>query len=365
MATPGPDTPPLSDRQHQRFAAAIALLLALGCAWGAVRLAGVLSSRTLPWRELGTQATMNQVLGTWPGQSAWARWSAGLRYRALGDLGPQVSQGCPGWLFYNDGLRPQAGDNAAYARRIALMQHWASLLKAQGVQLLVAVVPDKSRIAAAQLCGETRSARMQARWDDWQMRLRAVGVPSVDLRPALSALPQAYYRTDVHMNPAGAEAAAASIAHSALPLLGGPGPQRFSDELGAAPAPRVGDLIVLAGLDGLPEGWRPPLDQVRPEHIAPVPTGGLLDAGPPVEVLLVGDSNGSRSEFSDRLGRQLGREVWALNQDGGYFSGAMLAALAQRPRWPAGLKLVVWTFSELSLSLPLSPEEQRAAAALP
>lgn len=364
-APPAPNTAVPPDRRHAPFAFAIGLLLVAGLAWGLWRLAAADRSA---WQQAGAEAAMNRTLGALPGQGDWTRWGAGLRWRLMGDLGPQVAQGCPGWLFYRDGLRPQAGEAAAaaaYARRVALMRHWAQVLRARGVQLVVATVPDKSRIEAAHLCGLPVSATMQARLDDWQRRLAEAGVPQVDLRPALAALPQAYYRTDVHMAPAGAEAAADAIGRTALPMLGGPGTQRFDDQRGAAPEPRMGDLIVLAGLDTLPEGWRPALERFTPERIVPVASGGLLDAGPSAEVLLVGDSNGLRSEFPGRLGRQLGREVWTLSHDGGYFSGAMLAALAQKERWPTSLKLVVWTFSELSLSLPLSADEARAAAALP
>ncbi len=368
MAAPPPASPTAPAPSHRPFALVIGLLIVAGFAWGALRLGGALRADGSDWREALTERAMNRTLGALPGQSAWTRWGAGLRWRLLGDLGPEVAQGCPGWLFYRNGLRPPAGDAAAaaaYARRIALMRHWAAVFKAQGVQLVVATVPDKSRIAADRLCGLPVNAAMRARFDDWQGRLAAAGVAHVDLRPALAALPQPYYRTDVHMAPEGAEAAADAIGRAALPLLGGKGPQRFTDERGETPEPRMGDLVVLAGLDGLPASWHPPLDSVRPERIVPVASGGLLDEGPPAEVLLAGDSNGLRSEFAGRLGRQLGREIWTLSHDGGYFSGAMLAALAKRGQWPRSLKLVVWTFSELSLSLPLSADEARAAAALP
>jgi hypothetical protein len=34
--------------------------------------------------------------------------------------------------------------------------------------------------------------------------------------------------------------------------------------------------------------------------------------------------------------------VWNQSLDGGQFSGALLAALGKRERWPASLKLVIW-----------------------
>ena len=46
--------------------------------------------------------------------------------------------------------------------------------------------------------------------------------------------------------------------------------------------------------------------------------------------------------------------------DGGQFSGAMVKAFAQAERWPASLQLVIWEFSENTLSLPLTDDEKQA-----
>ena len=99
---------------------------------------------------------------------------------------------------------------------------------------------------------------------------------------------------------------------------------------------------------------------MRPQTIAPVRGGGLLDETPPVQVLLAGSSNGLRSNFAPQLGRALGQEVWNLSMDGGQFSGAMVAALKRRASWPASLRLVIWEFSENTLSLPLTDDEKAA-----
>lgn len=349
----------------------IAVVLAVGFAWGLWRLSQIrfVAADWAPssWVDGHAGMQLNKALGVLPGQGAIDRASTALRYRVLGDLGPQVAEGCPGWLFYRDGFHPKPGHAQAFEQRLLLMRHWTERLRQAGVRTLVTVVPDKSRIEAEQLCGLPVSAPLHARFDTWQQALGAAGVPFADLRPALAALPQAFYRTDVHMAPEGAEAAAGAAAAQALPLLGGQvGSQRFTSRRGAAPEPRMGDLIVLAGLEQAPEGWRPPIEQIVPETIEVEHAGGLLDEGPAAEVLLLGDSNGLRSAFAERLGRRLGREVWNQSQDGGYFGGAMLAALARQAQgqWPKSLKLVVWQFSELSLSLPLSAEEQRALNAL-
>ena len=191
-------------------------------------------------------------------------------------------------------------------------------------------------------------------------------MPFVDLRDALLAAPAPrFFRTDVHMNAQGAQAAATRVAEAALPLLNGPGTQAFKTEPASAPQPRMGDLIVLAGLENAPSGWRPALEEVSDAKIDQVRSGGLLDEPPPVEVLLAGSSNGRRSQFAERLGMGLSREVWNMSLDGGQVSGALTMALGQRAQWPASLKLVIWEFSENALSLPLTADEQALLARIP
>lgn len=363
---PASNAVPLSG--HRRFAVVIAIALALAFLWGLVRLGELRFApaewEPATWVDGHAGRALNTALGTLPGQPVVDRVSAALRYRWLGDLGNQVREGCPGWLFYRDGLRAPAGHLQAYSQRVELMRHWVARFEKMGVRLLVVTVPDKSRIETGHLCGLHQDAPQQARWAAWQGELAAASAHFVDIRPPLLALPQAYYRTDVHMASAGAQAVAERIAQQALPWLGGLGTQQFVQQRAAHPEPRMGDLIVLAGLEHVPDGWRPGIEQAVPERIEAQRTGGLLDESAPPEVLLVADSNGLRSELSERLGRSLGREVWNLSQDGGYFSGAMLSALARQETWPRSLKLVVWVFSELSLSLPLSAQEQQAWAAI-
>ncbi len=361
-------SPPSPEAQycagHRRTSFFVAIALAVGFLWGALRLAQVRIApsewKPSTWVDGRAGRLVNTALGTLPGQASMDRWSAALRYRFLGDLGSQVREGCPGWLFYRDGLRPPPGHVGALSKRVDLMKHWAARLNSAGIRLVVATVPDKSRIEAAHLCGLHTSPFAQALWSTWEGTLAAASVPFVDLRPALTALSQAFYRTDVHMAPAGAEAAAERLAQALLPQLKGKGAQKFIERNSEQPEVRMGDLLVLADLAEVPAGWRPPLEKFPPASIEVERSGGLLDEAAPVEVLLAGDSNGLRSAFSERLGRSIGREVWNLSQDGGYFSGAMLSAFARQDAWPKSLKVVVWVFSELSLSLPLSEEEQRA-----
>lgn len=303
-----------------------------------------------------------------PDQDAIETANAAVRYRLLGDLGDQAALGCPQWMFYRDGLRPPPGvGDSVLQARLRLMRYWTGELRKQQINVLVVAVPDKSRIEAAHLCGQEASTAMQQRLDQWQDALRADGVPFVDLRPTLEghAKPM-FFRTDVHMNADGARAAAAAVAQAALPLLGNQkGTQDFSIGKPGAPEIRMGDLLVLSGLQRAPRGWRPDLERVPPQAIEPVRAGGLLDDTPPVEVLLAGSSNGRRSNFAPWLGIGLGREVWNLSMDGGQFSGALVSAFRARDTWPKSLRLVIWEFSENALSLPLTADEQAVLEHVP
>ena len=203
---------------------------------------------------------------------------------------------------------------------------------------------------------------MQARYGELGKALAERSIAFVDLRPVLEDQPDdMYFRTDVHMNAAGAQRAAQAVASNALAALGGQrGDQRFDVSAPTAAQPRMGDLIMLSGLKNAPAAWRPQIESVPSQTITPVRGGGLLDDAPPVRVLLAGSSNGLRSNFAEWLGHDLGQEVWNLSMDGGQFSGAMVKALAQADRWPASLRLVIWEFSENTLSLPLSDDEKKA-----
>ncbi|GGC03363.1 hypothetical protein GCM10007205_10700 [Oxalicibacterium flavum] len=309
--------------------------------------------------------TVSQALNSslrLPMQDSINTWNAAWRYRFLGDLGSKVRLGCPQWLFYQDGLQPAAG--SVLAERLQLMRIWISQIRQQGVQILVVAVPDKSRVESAHLCGLSVSESMRQKLDEWQAELKKDGVPFADLRPAmLQANEPLFFRTDAHMNAVGARIAAASVAEEALVLLKGRSNQLFKFEEAEPLRPRMGDLIVLAGLENAPEKWRPKLDVVSEQPISVVRGGGLLDDGPAAEVLLAGSSNGRRSYFAEHLGMALGREVWNISMDGGQFSGALQEALKQKSSWPSTLKLVIWEFSELALSLPLTEAERAALAA--
>ena len=80
-----------------------------------------------------------------------AQIERGLSWQLAGDLGPRVREGERDWLFLVDELTPHADgarDAAARAQEVIWLNQ---RLARQGIALLVAVIPDKSRVAAEHL----------------------------------------------------------------------------------------------------------------------------------------------------------------------------------------------------------------------
>ena len=355
---------------HRRTAIAWVALLTVGLAVGLWALGNVElkpeNNTRAAWMDGTAETAVNQSLKL-PRQSRMEMASAAVRYRLLGSLGEKVVLGCPQWMFYQDGLRaPPGTSDSVLDDRLRLLVHWRDQLAARKVQLLVVAVPDKARVEAKHLCGLRMSATMQGRYDELHTALSERSVPFVDLRPVLEKQSEdMFFRTDVHMNPQGAQRAAQAVAASALHALGGTrGDQQFEVSAPTSPEPRMGDLLVLSGLKDAPDGWRPEVERIASQTVAPVRSGGLLDEAPPVKVLLAGSSNGLRSNFAEWLGKELGQEVWNLSMDGAQFSGSMFKAMTQAERWPQSLQLVIWEFSENTLSLPLTPDEKQAISQL-
>ena len=351
---------------HRLVALLFALLLAIGL-WSS---AGTVAREVSGYRDFasldglrGFLARMNGALRL-PFSREINPIAAGIGYRLFGDLGTQVTEGCPEWMFYNDGFHATVSGTRAFRQRLALAKHYVEELKKTGAFLLVVTVPDKARIETEALCGLRLAPQISDRLDAWHRALRTMDVAHLDLRGAFVQARPAFFRTDVHWNEEGAHAAAVAVARAALPVLNGKGVQEFLITRATSMQPRIGDLLTLAGLDHAPENWRPAPDQERPSRIEVIRRGGLLDEPSSPEVMIAGSSSSLRSNFAEWLGYELGRELWNRSFDGVLFAGSLQAALRDRERWPHSLHFVIWELPEMSLTLPLTDEERKAVAAL-
>ncbi|MBW6454371.1 MAG: hypothetical protein K0A98_00665, partial [Trueperaceae bacterium] len=222
-----PTTP--APTHGRRSAAAFALVLALGFAGTAANPA------LLRWPQADVrdgawardyQAALDRASPLRP--AAAALWNA-IDLALFRQAPPGVVLGADGWLFtateYALPPDPTASRMAAFAH----VRDAHRRLAADGVRLLVALVPAKAALVDA---GQPPLPRAAAeRYDAALATLRGAGVAVVDLRPSLAALGEAaWLRTDTHWAPAGASAAADAVAdrpHTLLPGLAGPAPSRL------------------------------------------------------------------------------------------------------------------------------------------
>jgi len=284
----------------------------------------------------------------------------GIQWNLTGDYGPSVRAGCPGWLFLADELTVHAERARSAQFRAELAVRLNARLKARGIKLLMVVVPDKTRIEAAHLCGLNRPALFESRVLNWQEALRRQGIDTLDLTATLAGTPdERYYRTDTHWNETGAHSSAKAVAAT----LAGLGWAVMQPEiaLNSAQVARPGDLVHLAGLDGLPAFLRPPVEQAQ---VTVVPAVEVVsddlfgDAGMP-SVALIGTSYSRNSNFVPFLARSLGEPVANLAKDGGDFSGAATAYFSGTTFRDNPPKVVVWEIPERVIEMPVKQAEQQ------
>jgi alginate O-acetyltransferase complex protein AlgJ len=296
-----------------------------------------------------------------------ARLERGISWVVAGDLGPRVRRGASGWLFLGDELtvhdRPQ--NNAAQRKADVLKVQ--KILSAKGIKLLVAVVPDKSRIEASQLGMLHRPSRYEPRARQWVGELKLAGVDVLDLTDTLTSFKQkhgaAFLKSDSHWTEQGAEAAAAAVSAEVkrLKIVATPAQALAIDQ--RTENMRAGDLIRLAGVDWLLDTLQPLQDVVQETSFkvekrantaagsASAPTESAQtddlfgDADLP-NVVVIGTSFSRTSNFVPFVEKELNAKVANLARSGGDFSGAMNAYLLSVAFKKTPPKLVIWEIPE-------------------
>lgn len=308
-----------------------------------------------------THKIAKQLSGASLAQQA-ANLERAASWLVFNDTGPRVRQGCSGWLFIADELKINrfAQANAdTKAQAVIDLQH---KLAKRGVQLLVAVVPDKSRIATEQLCGVTRPAQLQNRVSTWTATLHKAGVNALDLTSTLQPLgAAAYLRTDTHWSEKGADAAAKAVAAQVSASGMQATPQKSFDVRNAPLAPRPGDLVRLAGIDWLPMSMQPAPESVAASEITEqaqaVQSGGddlddLFGDDNLPNVALIGTSFSRNSNFAGFLQLALGAPIGNFGKDGGEFSGAANVYFDNPAFKQTPPKLLIWEIPERDLQTP-------------
>ncbi|SEI10890.1 alginate O-acetyltransferase AlgX-related protein [Pseudomonas asplenii] len=284
----------------------------------------------------------------------------GGSWLAFGDLGPRVREGCPDWLFLTDELRLNRNAALNARAKVQAVSELQQALGKRGIQLVVAVVPDKSRIVASQLCKLSRPAVLAPRIDEWLGLLQGAGVTALNLTPTLQTVGEAaYLRTDTHWSEAGAKAAAGQVARMIEGLKFEPTPRKHFDLVSEPSAVRPGDLVRLAGIDWLPTKLQPRAENVVATQIKEQvqEAGGdnlddLFGDDNLPNTALIGTSFSRNSNFVGFLEAALGAPVGNFAKDGGEFSGAAKAYFDSPAFKQTPPKLIVWEIPERDLQTP-------------
>lgn len=295
------------------------------------------------------------VLGT-----AFNQIERGLLWNLTGDLGPGVRPGCDDWLFLADELEPHPDRLKSAEFRAELAAKLDSRLKERGIKLLMVIVPDKTRIERAHLCGLNRSRVFDQRVASWLDTLKTRGVDTLDLTATLSAMPgERYYHTDTHWNEAGSNASARAVA-SALSARHWATLAPDAVALNPVRTERPGDLVHLAGLDGLPGFLRPKLEWAQVTNVTPVAaeSDDLFGDEGVSTIALIGTSYSRNSNFAPFLEHHLGESVANLAKDGGDFSGAASEYFAGVTFRSFSPKVVIWEVPERVIEMPVKEAER-------
>lgn len=288
----------------------------------------------------------------------------GASWLLLHDTGPRVRSGCPGWLFLTDELRINRHAQSNAQTKAGVVREIQQRLAKRGITLLVAVVPDKSRIASSQLCDLRRPLQLQQRAVEWVDGLNKAGVAAIDLAPTLQPLgADAYLRTDTHWSETGSAAAAKAVAQHVQAMGISATPRKDFDVKVQDPARRPGDLVRLAGLEWLPVTWQPQPETVAATQIsekaAQAQSGSdnlddLFGDDNLPNVALIGTSFSRNSNFAGFLQQALGAPIGNFAKDGGEFSGGANGYFDNPAFKQTPPKLVIWEIPERDLQTPYS-----------
>jgi alginate O-acetyltransferase complex protein AlgJ len=325
-----------------------------------------------------TQTLEKQLDHNLPVRPAAIALANAVRYKLFGAGGEQVTVGRNEWLFLTEelmfdgpGVKGSVNNpDLALKARVELIGELGRLLQSQGVNLVVALVPDKARVYSQFLHAQKYPSYNETRFADALAGLRNKKVNTIDLlTPMVKAAgtTQLYYRTDTHWNQNGSQIAAQEIAKAISEIKDKEKLDikrvKFSSTVSGVDQERSGDLTRLMGLDIVPNAFRPAPDieaaevtsEVASEVSAKDSAPGLFDDSG-VGVVLAGTSYSLRANFHGKLQYQLSTQVLNTAKDGGGFLQAMTAYLKDDAFKTAKPKVLVWEIPERMLRRPIDQE---------
>ena len=285
----------------------------------------------------------------------------GIRYNLTGGANDQVRLGRQGWLFLTEEIRFYENSTAHLVFRADLIASVAHALRARHIHLLVAIIPDKSRIYSEKLIGWQYPKYNDTRYTSALAELGRRNIASVNLLDPLlkiSSEHEVYYRTDTHWNQLGAKIAAEQIARIAQALPLGE-TVHFQTYQASIKQPRQGDLVKLMGIASLPPIWRPQDDleaAAFTQQISKSTTATDLFGDMQIPVTLLGTSYSLRGNFHGYLQQKLSVPVLNMAKDGGGFLQAASSYFTSEEFHTSPPRLIIWELPERFLYAPLKEE---------
>ncbi len=347
--------------------------------WGAIQTAfgaAQLGNTHLNWQNFltgkTTKAIENNLDKNRPDRNNLIAFANALRYKLEGGVGNEVRLGKNSWLFLAEEFTYHPDGQKHLLARANLLSEISTRLKNHGTQLLVVLVPDKSKIYANQLLSGTQPSYALGRYQEFGNALQQNNVAWVDVQTALKKTKQqTYYQSDTHWNEIGANIAAQATA-TKVKELGITLPEAIFVTKKISPTiQRSGDLIGLMGLGNTANWLRPASDNEAPVETKKqnepntstntngLNAGGLLGTNNNIVTTLVGTSFSKRGNFYGYLQEALHTEILDSSKDGAGFLKSAEEYFLDGAFKSSPPKLLIWEIPERFLQTP--PEQSPAA----
>lgn len=289
---------------------------------------------------------------------AIATWGV-LEYLTFHEGRPGVVVGTDGWLFTDEEMTFHPDAEGETARKLAFIEKVQDELREQQIALVIALVPDKSRVYR-EFVGRELPNYTRDRYEAFRQALTDAGIVAPDLLAAFMRAKtgtQLYLRTDTHWTPAGAEVAAGVLAEAmeggAVTGLFG---SRYQTET-VGQEPYRGDLLAFLPLGTLQNRLEPQPDTLELRLTEAESSGSSLFGAQTVPITLVGTSYSAdeRWNFTGALQEAFGADVLNLASEGRGPLPPMRDYLQSPELMNTPPSLVLWELPERYLPMPEAP----------
>jgi len=333
----------------------LAILLALGL-WSLRSFIGFSTSKeTTVLNGHWTKAVETHYDDQFPIKRLGTNLWAALDYKVFNEGRPGVILGKDQWLYTDEEFDAVANGEQNEADNLAIIEGVRDTLKKQGTQLVLAIVPAKTRLYPEHIGDTKPSALHTDLYQQFHAQMNQAGIIAPDLLAPLQGAKdkgQVFLRTDTHWTPMGAEVVAQQLSEAIsqkTPLSGDP--QTFVTEAKSS-EPYKGDLTNFLPLDPLFSNLLPKPDDLQQRSTNPAQTegdgGDALFADNAVAVGLVGTSYSANPNwnFAGALKQALHSDVVNYAEDGHGPILPMLKYLQTDAFKSSPPQVLIWEFPE-------------------